>query len=159
MDSRRLVVWISAGILGFQGVTLALDLIQCSLLSWLYLDRHGLESVPALPPSTAASAPGVGANASSPAVSGPRRSSPAAALLRPAPFVPAERAAPNLTSTDPLGGLPAPAPLPMPLSLDPVGHFCQRPRDRIDAAVSQGLTILAGLALGGSMGGGGNGLP
>jgi hypothetical protein len=32
--------------------------------------------------------------------------------------------------------------------------FCDRPRSRIDAAVSQGLSILAGLALGGSSGGG-----
>jgi len=29
--SRRLVVWISAGILGFQGGTLALDLINCTV--------------------------------------------------------------------------------------------------------------------------------
>jgi hypothetical protein len=45
MDSRRLVVWISAGILGFQGGTLVLDLIHCSVLSWLYLRRYGLELV------------------------------------------------------------------------------------------------------------------
>jgi len=31
MDSRRLVLWISAGILGFQGGTLVLDLIHCHL--------------------------------------------------------------------------------------------------------------------------------
>ena len=30
MDSRRLVVWISTGILGFQGVTLAFGLFNCS---------------------------------------------------------------------------------------------------------------------------------
>ena len=45
MESRRLVVWISAGILGFQGVTLVLDLLHCSVLSWLYLRRYGLELV------------------------------------------------------------------------------------------------------------------
>ncbi len=45
MDSRRLVVWISAGILGFQGGTLVLDLIHCSVLSWLYLRRYGLKLV------------------------------------------------------------------------------------------------------------------
>ena len=33
MDSRRLVVWISAGILGFQGATLAFDLLTCAALS------------------------------------------------------------------------------------------------------------------------------
>ena len=38
---------------------------------------------------------------------------------------------------------------------DPVGVFCKRPHDRIDAGVSQGLSILAGLALGGSVGSGG----
>ena len=45
MESRRLVVWISAGILGFQGGTLALDLINCTVLSWLWVERHGLEQV------------------------------------------------------------------------------------------------------------------
>jgi len=40
---------------------------------------------------------------------------------------------------------------------DPTGVFCDRPRSRVDAAVSQGLSILAGLALGGSAGGGGKG--
>ncbi len=43
MDSRRLMVWIAAGILGFQGGTLVLDLLNCSVLSWLYVRRHGLE--------------------------------------------------------------------------------------------------------------------
>jgi hypothetical protein len=32
MDSRRLLVWISACILGFQGGTLLLDLGHCTLL-------------------------------------------------------------------------------------------------------------------------------
>ena len=30
MDSRRLVVWISTGVLVFQGTTLAFDLLNCS---------------------------------------------------------------------------------------------------------------------------------
>jgi hypothetical protein len=37
MDSRRLVVWISTGILGFQGATLAFDLLTRTALSWLYV--------------------------------------------------------------------------------------------------------------------------
>jgi hypothetical protein len=92
MDSRRLVVWISAGILGFQGGTLLLDLGQCSLLTWLYVQRHGIERTAA---TTAAATP-----------------------------------------------------------QDPTALFCDRPRSRIDTAVSQGLSILAGLALGGTVGDG-----
>ena len=42
MESRRLVVWISAGILGFQGATLAFDLLNCTVLSWLFVRQHGL---------------------------------------------------------------------------------------------------------------------
>jgi transglutaminase-like putative cysteine protease len=42
MDSRRLVVWISTGILGFQGATLAFDLLNCTALSWLYVRANGL---------------------------------------------------------------------------------------------------------------------
>ena len=38
---------------------------------------------------------------------------------------------------------------------DPTEVFCNRPRNRVDAAVGQGLSVLAGLALGGSVGGGG----
>jgi hypothetical protein len=45
MDSRRLVVWISTGILGFQGATLAFDLINCTALSCLYVRMHGLPAV------------------------------------------------------------------------------------------------------------------
>ena len=41
MDSRRLVVWISTGILGFQGATLAFDLLNCTALSWLYVRMNG----------------------------------------------------------------------------------------------------------------------
>jgi hypothetical protein len=39
MDSRRLVVWISAGILGFQGFALAFDLFNCTALTWVQLHR------------------------------------------------------------------------------------------------------------------------
>ncbi|MBV2351252.1 hypothetical protein KUL97_05950, partial [Synechococcus sp. HK05] len=35
----------------------------------------------------------------------------------------------------------------------PVALFCTRPQGRIDDAVNQGLSILAGLALGSSVGG------
>lgn len=45
MDSRRLVVWISTGILGFQGATLAFDLLNCTALSWLYVRMNGLPAV------------------------------------------------------------------------------------------------------------------
>ena len=83
MDSRRLVVWMSACILGFQGGTLLLDLGHCTVLSWLYLQSHGL-----------------------------------------------------------------------PTATDPTLAFCERPRSRVDAAVGQGLSVLAGLALGGSVGDG-----
>jgi len=88
MDSRRLVVWISTGILGFQGATLAFDLLNCTALSWLYVRTNGL---PAL-----------------------------------------ERRVDELSS----GSTPE----------HPVGLFCARPQGRIDDAVNQGLSILAGLA-------------
>ena len=42
MDSRRLVVWISTGILGFQGATLAFDLLNCTAMGWLYVRMNGL---------------------------------------------------------------------------------------------------------------------
>ena len=42
MDSRRLVVWISTGILGFQGATLAFDPLKCIALSCLYVRMNGL---------------------------------------------------------------------------------------------------------------------
>ncbi len=54
--------------------------------------------------------------------------------------------------------VPAPlslAPPPVVGAFDPTGVFCAQPRSRIDDAVSQGLTILAGLALGSSVGVGG----
>lgn len=39
-----------------------------------------------------------------------------------------------------------------PLQVHPLALFCAGPQSRIDDAVSQGLSILAGLALWGSMG-------
>ena len=147
MDSRRLVVWIAAGILGFQGGTLVLDLLNCSVLSWLYVRRHGLElSTPA--PATAQKQPvgeplqrvDEGSSEANPAVT---------------PSVPEPQARPaqvpntSSTATPPTTSAPTP--------FDPTGVFCDRPRSRIDAAVSQGLSILAGLALGGSGVGGGKG--
>jgi len=94
MNSRRLVVWISAGILSFQGATLAFDLLNCTALSWLYVRSNGLPA------------------------------------LEQQQNIPPEA---------------------------PVSVFCSRPQDRIDEAVSQGLSILAGLALGSSVGGRGEG--
>jgi len=35
MDTRRLVVWISAGLLGFQAAALLLGLMNCLVYSWL----------------------------------------------------------------------------------------------------------------------------
>jgi hypothetical protein len=137
MDSRRLVVWISAGILGFQGGTLVLDLIHCSLLSWLYLRRYGLElvstaQVQAGPPPGMAHIGPLGGEQEHPTRIQPR------SQLHSSP------------------SLPAPTqPHPRPVPLDPTEVFCNRPRNRVDEAVSQGLSILAGLALGGSVGGGG----
>jgi hypothetical protein len=101
MDSRRLVVWISTGILGFQGSTLAFDLLNCTALSWLYVRAHGL------------------------------------AALERQPQRPSAR----------------------PITEHPVALFCTRPQGRIDEAVNQGLSLLAGLALGGSVSGRGQGQP
>jgi hypothetical protein len=116
MDSRRLVVWISTGILGFQGATLAFDLLNCTALSWLYVRMNGL---PALERR----------------VDEPRRSS---GVVDPdAPQQPSGAAATE----------------------HPVALFCARPQGRIDDAVNQGLSILAGLALGSSVGGRGQGQP
>jgi hypothetical protein len=110
MDSRRLVVWISTGILGFQGATLAFDLLNCTALSWLYVRMNGL---PAL-----------------------------------------ERRVDEPSSS---GGVVDPdAPKQISVgstSEPPVALFCARPQGRIDDAVNQGLSILAGLALGSSVNG------
>jgi hypothetical protein len=110
MDSRRLVVWISTGILGFQGATLAFDLLNCTALSWLYVRANG---VPALE----------------------RR---------------VDEGAGRGDAVDPdAPGQPSAGSIPE----HPVALFCTRPQGRIDDAVNQGLSILAGLALGSSVGG------
>jgi hypothetical protein len=147
MDSRRLVVWIAAGILGFQGGTLVLDLLNCSVLSWLYVRRHGLELItPA--PATAPRQP-VGEPLST-AAEGGTETGPAVPPSVPEPQArPAQVPNISTTATPPTPSAPTP--------FDPTGVFCDRPRSRIDAAVSQGLSILAGLALGGSGVGGGKG--
>jgi hypothetical protein len=102
MDSRRLVVWISTGILGFQGATLAFDLLNCTALSWLYVRMHGLPAV--------------------------------------------ERRLDESTS-----------PSDADVSEQSVVAFCKHPQGRIDAAVKQGLNVLAGLALGSAVNGRGEG--
>jgi hypothetical protein len=149
MDSRRLVVWIAAGILGFQGGTLVLDLLNCSVLSWLYVRRHGLElSTPA--PAAAQKQP-LGEPLPT-AAEGGHQAAPAVPPSVPEPQArPAQ--VPNTSSA------PTPPTTSAPTPFDPTGVFCDRPRSRIDAAVSQGLSILAGLALGGSGVGGGKGQP
>ncbi|QCH15542.1 hypothetical protein CB0101_11985 [Synechococcus sp. CB0101] len=116
MDSRRLVVWISTGILGFQGATLAFDLLNCTALSWLYVRMNGL------------------------------------------PALERRAAAPDGRSglLDPYAANP---PTNASTSEHPVALFCARPQGRIDDAVNQGLSILAGLALGSSVNGRGPGQP
>ena len=108
MDSRRLVVWISTGILGFQGATLAFDLLNCTALSWLYVRANGL-----------------------------------VALERQVeePTGRAGVVAPDGSQQSSGGSTPE----------HPVALFCTRPQGRIDDAVNQGLSILAGLALGSSV--------
>jgi hypothetical protein len=130
MESRRLVVWISAGILGFQGATLAFDLLNCTVLSWFIVREHGVGVAAGQVPDGAAAA-GREAAAPSPPAPGNQDSS-------------AERSAAASTPTPPVASL-----------FDPTGHFWEQPHKRIDAAVGQGLTILAGLALGSSVGGSG----
>ena len=102
MDTRRLVIWISTGILGFQGATLAFDLLNCTALSWLYVRMHGLPAV--------------------------------------------ERRLDESTS-----------PSDADVSEQSVALFCKHPQGRIDAAVKQGLSVLAGLALGSAVNGRGEG--
>jgi hypothetical protein len=115
MDSRRLVVWISTGILGFQGATLAFDLLNCTALSWLYVQSNGLAALER------------------------RIDEPAGrrAVVDPDASQPLAEATPD----------------------HPVALFCRRPQGRIDDAVNQGLSILAGLALGSSVSGRGQGQP
>jgi hypothetical protein len=112
MDSRRLVVWISTGILGFQGSTLAFDLLNCTALSWLYVRANGLPAVERRMDETTGRR----------AVVDPDASQPSAEAT----------------------------------SDHPVALFCTRPQGRIDDAVNQGLSILAGLALGSSVAGPGS---
>ena len=116
MDSRRLVVWISTGILGFQGATLAFDLLNCTALSWLYVRTNGLAAIER--------------RIDEPSYSG-RLADPDAS---------------NQSSAD-------------SSKEHPVALFCVRPQGRIDEAVNQGLSILAGLALGSSVHGRGQGQP
>lgn len=115
MDSRRLVVWISTGILGFQGATLAFDLLNCTALSWLYVRTNGL---PALERRVEATG--------------------RAGVVDP-----------DATQQPSGGSTPD----------HPVALFCTHPQGRIDDAVNQGLSILAGLALGSSVSGRGQGQP
>jgi hypothetical protein len=162
MDSRRLVVWIAAGILGFQGGTLVLDLLNCSVLSWLYVRRHGLElSTPAT--ATAQKQP-VGERepqlqaGEDLTEANPAGTTSTSGLQNHRARTP-NTSGPRLSAADP--SMPSSTVTPLttfaPTPFDPTGVFCDRPRSRIDAAVSQGLSILAGLALGGSGVGGGKG--
>ena len=108
MDSRRLVVWISTGILGFQGATLAFDLLNCTAMGWLYVHLDGL-----------------------PAKSRQIDAAP---------------------SKDPVEtGAPQQLPSARSTAEQITTDFCSRSQGRIDAAVTQGLGILAGLALGSSV--------
>jgi hypothetical protein len=154
MDSRRLVVWLSAGILGFQGGTLVLDLIHCSVLSWLYIRRYGLEQV--VPSERLEQRPpeGLGKPEGLEKLEGLGRKTglseqasqaQAHGQSQPQPLPPALASASQPSS---------PQPSPRAVPLDPTEVFCSRPRSRVDTAVGQGLSILAGLALGGSVGGG-----
>ena len=110
MDSRRLVVWISTGILGFQGATLAFDLLNCTALSWLYVRMNGLPTI-----ERRVDASGGSRGVVDPDV--PKQSSVGSAAEH------------------------------------PLALFCASPQGRIDDAVNQGLSILAGLALGSSVNG------
>jgi hypothetical protein len=157
MESRRLVVWISAGILGFQGATLAFDLLNCTVLSWLFVRQHGLGVELVRPVGGAGAVEPVGGRSGP---SGPAVEQGAAGAVEPA----GDGSGPASSGPGP-GDPEAPQqPRQEPQSLppvvgafDPTGVFCAQPRSRIDDAVSQGLTILAGLALGSSVGVGGKG--
>lgn len=119
IESRLLAVWISAGILGFQDGTLALDLVNCTVLSWLWFERHGLESV-AVPQRSATT----GLPALDPPDGGQQR--PALG---------------SGSSAVPQGVAGS--------SVDPMGASCEWPHNRIDAAVVRQFPILGGLGLGG----------
>ena len=184
MESRRLVVWIAVGILGFQGGTLSLDLVNCSVLSWLYVRRHGLQLASPAPatvhgppggdpeqrplpgaiagagdysqapgasgtsrePATGGSALGGSARSAQPLASsgvGPTGLAPTREALSAASTAASQPSSSNSTSTS-SSTTPAQTPI------DPTAVVCDRPRSRVDAAVSQGLSILAGLALSGA---------
>jgi hypothetical protein len=165
MESRRLVVWISAGILGFQGATLVFDLLNCTVLSWLFVQRHGFS----LPSSTRSLTVPSAAQVLQPPE--PSRlpviqHDPFAPLPDPAPLPPQppppSAASPGASAAPPLDPVPPLAiPVPEPPQgqqpIDPMALFCQRPQGRVDTAVSQGLSILAGLVLGGSLSAAGGG--
>ncbi len=173
MESRRLVVWISAGILGFQGATLAFDLLNCTVLTWLFVRQHGMGVVspggrreadeigPAEDPEAQERAasrlqpgPGVGAG---PRGAEPGRLEPTGVSSQEAPLGQQQgtnTAPPQRPRPEPARPPAAPLGPPVVGAFDPSGVFCAQPRTRIDDAVSQGLTILAGLALGSSVGGG-----
>jgi hypothetical protein len=144
MESRRLVVWISAGILGFQGATLAFDLLNCTVLSWLFVRQHGLGLVR---PDARGEEARPGAQQSAGLKGAAGQQEPSIASPPQGPQGPGQSVPP--ASPSPAG------PPPVLGAFDPTGVFCAQPRSRIDDAVSQGLTILAGLALGSSVGGGG----
>ena len=124
------------------------DRLNCSVLSWLYVRRHGLELSAPPAPATAQKQP-VGEPLHQAREGGPE----AAPAVLPSVPEPQGRIVqePNTSTAAPTPNTSAPTPF------DPTGVFCDRPRSRIDAAVSQGLSILAGLALGGSGVGGGKG--
>jgi hypothetical protein len=159
MESRRLVVWISAGILGFQGATLAFDLLNCTVLSWLFVRQHGLGAELVRPGGGAGAVAPVGGSADS------RGGLPGPGVEQgPADGVEPGGGATGVASSSPPAGTPQADPQPRQAAqslppvvgaFDPTGVFCAQPRSRIDDAVSQGLTILAGLALGSSVGVGG----
>jgi hypothetical protein len=143
MESRRLVVGIAAVILGFQGGTLILDLLNCSLLSWLYVRRHGLELTSRAPAK--AQSPPAGANGSD------RQSADSSSTA--GVSVQAAQPARSTGANPGIGGTAAPQPLtsnglvpsaagtaatqpttpaPAQTHFDPTGVFCDRPRSRID---------------------------
>ena len=176
MESRRLVVWISAGILGFQGATLAFDLLNCTVLTWLFVRQHGMGVVaPGERREAGEIGTAEGPEAQERAASRPQPLQGGGAGPRGAEhgrLEPTGGSSQEVSTAQQQGTVTAPpqrprpeparpqqAPLgPPPVvgAFDPSGVFCAQPRTRIDDAVSQGLTILAGLALGSSVGGRGS---
>jgi hypothetical protein len=175
MESRRLVVWISAGILGFQGATLAFDLLNCTVLTWLFVRQHGMGGVaPGGRQQAGEIGPAEGPEAQERAASRPQPGPGVGAAPRgaePGRFEPTGESSQEVSTAQQQGTATAPSQRPRPESarpqqapqgppvvgaFDPSGVFCAQPRTRIDDAVSQGLTILAGLALGSSVGGRGS---